>query len=172
MPNVKFVIKQEDKPLSMMGKDNIELLLSANEGETEKSLSKTASGGELSRIMLAIRNITNFKDKVKTMIFDEIDSGVSGKTAEKIGLKLSEVSSNAQVICVTHSAQIAAKANRHLLIEKSTSNGHTYTNVRTLNDKERKYEIARIIGGVVITQGQLNVAEEMLKGENNGTEKN
>lgn len=171
MPNVKFVIRQEDKPLSIMGKDNIELLLSANEGETEKSLSKTASGGELSRIMLAIRNITNLRDKVETMIFDEIDSGVSGKTAEKIGIKLSEVSSDAQVICVTHSAQIAAKANRHLLIEKSVSNGHTYTSVRVLTDKERKYELARIIGGVVITQGQINVAEEMLKGKNDGTKK-
>ena len=100
------------------------------------------------------------------MIFDEIDTGVSGKTAEKIGIKLSEVSKQRQVICVTHSAQVASKSDNHLLIEKSTSNGHTYTQVRSLSEKERKYELARIIGGVVITQGQLKVAEEMLKGTN------
>ena len=173
MPGVRFKIKQDDKAFSMIGKDNIEILISPNEGETEKSLSKIASGGELSRIMLAIKNVTSQDDKLETMIFDEIDTGVSGKTAEKIGIKLSDVSKQRQVICVTHSAQVASKSDNHLLIEKSTSNGQTYTQVRSLSEKERKYEIARIIGGVVITQGQLKVAEEMLKGtENNETGKN
>ncbi len=173
MPGVRFKIKQDDKAFSMIGKDNIEILISPNEGEIEKSLSKIASGGELSRIMLAIKNVTSQDDKLETMIFDEIDTGVSGKTAEKIGIKLSDVSKQRQVICVTHSAQVASKSDNHLLIEKSTSNGQTYTQVRSLSEKERKYEIARIIGGVVITQGQLKVAEEMLKGtENNETGKN
>ena len=165
MPDVRFEISIKDKPLSMRGKDDVEILLSANAGESVKSLSKTASGGELSRIMLAIKNVTSVKNEVDTMIFDEIDSGVSGKTAEKIGIKLHDVSDGKQVICVTHSAQIAAKADRHLLIEKSTYDGSTYTQVRVLGEKERKYELARIIGGVVITQRQLKVAEEMLKGE-------
>lgn len=169
MPDVRFKISIEDKPLSMRGKDNVEILLSANAGESEKSLSKTASGGELSRIMLAIKNVTSVKNDVDTMIFDEIDSGVSGKTAEKIGIKLHDVSDGKQVICVTHSAQVASKADRHLLIEKSTYDGNTYTQVRSLSDKERKYELARIIGGVVITQGQLKVAEEMLKGKKDGS---
>ena len=171
MPDVRFEISIKDKPLSMRGKDDVEILLSANAGESVKPLSKTASGGELSRIMLAIKNVTSVKNDVDTMIFDEIDSGVSGKTAEKIGIKLHSVSDGKQVICVTHSAQIAAKADRHLLIEKSTFDGCTYTQVRALTDKERKYELARIIGGVVITQGQLKVAEEMLKGEYNDSGK-
>ena len=166
MPGVRFKIKQEDKAFSLIGKDNIEILISPNEGENEKTLSKIASGGELSRIMLAIKNVASQNDNLETMIFDEIDTGVSGKTAEKIGIKLSEVSKQRQVICVTHSAQVASKSDNHLLIEKSTSNGHTYTQVRSLSEKERKYELARIIGGVVITQGQLKVAEEMLKGTN------
>ena len=106
------------------------------------------------------------------MIFDEIDSGISGKTAEKVGIKLHDVSKGRQVICVTHSAQVASKGDKHLLIEKSTFDGSTYTQVRALSDKERKYELARIIGGVVITQGQLKVAEEMLKGENNDSGEN
>lgn len=172
MPDVSFKISISDKPLSMRGKDDVEILLSANVGETEKSLSKTASGGELSRIMLAIKNVTSVKNEVDTLIFDEIDSGVSGKTAEKIGIKLHDVSCGKQVVCVTHSAQLASKADRHLLIEKSTFDGSTYTQVRVLNDKERKYELARIIGGVVITQGQLKVAEEMLKGNCDGTGEN
>lgn len=169
MPDVSFKISIDDKPLNMRGKDNVEILLSANAGESEKSLSKTASGGEMSRIMLAIKNITSSKNEVGTMIFDEIDAGISGKTAEKVGIKLHDVSSGKQVICVTHSAQVASKGDKHLLIEKSTFDGKTYTQVRALGDKERKYELARIIGGVVITQGQLKVAEEMLKGDHDGT---
>lgn len=172
MPDVSLKISINDKPLSIIGKDDVEILISANAGESEKSLSKTASGGELSRIMLAIKNVTSEKNDVETMIFDEIDTGISGKTAEKIGIKLHNVSEGRQVICVTHCAQVAAKADRHLLIEKNTYGGSTYTQVRELGDKERKYELARIIGGVVITQGQLKVAEEMLKGTTDGSEEN
>ena len=172
MPGVSFSVRQNDKAFSLKGKDDIELMLCANEGESEKSLSKTASGGELSRIMLAIKNVTSEEDEIETMIFDEIDTGVSGKTAEKIGIKLYHVSKGKQVICVTHSAQVASKADSHYLIEKSINNNHTYTQVRLLSDKERKYELARIIGGVVITQGQLKVAEEMLKGNYDETGKN
>ncbi|MPM88826.1 hypothetical protein SDC9_135930 [bioreactor metagenome] len=163
MPNVKFTVSQSDKPFGSKGKDQIELYISTNKGESSKQLTKIASGGEISRIMLAIKNVLSHSDDMGTLIFDEIDAGVSGKAAQKIALKLSEVSQGRQVICVTHLAQIAAQADRHLLIEKSSSGNNTYTQVRALTKDGSKYELARIMGGMVITQSQLKAAEELIE---------
>ena len=162
MPNVKFCVDFSQGKLSSTGFDNIEFLLSTNPGLPLKPLSKIASGGELSRIMLAFKNIIAANDDVGTLIFDEIDTGVSGGASRKIGLKLKEVSNSTQVICVTHSAQIAAFADRHLLISKDIENNKTYTKVVPLNFEQRKYELARIMGGKDITPSLLNSAEELL----------
>ena len=163
MPNVQFVVKFTQGNLSVNGYDKIEFLISSNPGEPPKPLAKIASGGELSRIMLAIKNIIADKDCVQTLIFDEIDTGVSGRASRKIGLKLKSVSKHTQVICVTHSAQIAACADCHLEIKKSVENGRTYTTVNQLDFEQRKYELARIMGGLKITDSLLESAEELLK---------
>ncbi len=162
MPNLEFVTDFSKGNLNSTGFDKIEFLISTNPGEPPKPLSKIASGGELSRIMLAIKNILSRHDTVGTLIFDEIDTGISGRASHKIGLKLKSVSENTQVICVTHSAQIASNANEHFLISKSVSNGRTYTNVRALDFNGRKYELARIMGGLDITDTLLKSAEELL----------
>lgn len=162
MPNVKLSVAQTTGKLTGNGMDFVEFLISANKGEALKPLSKIASGGELSRIMLALKNVIADKDDIHTLIFDEIDTGVSGRAAQKIGIKLREVSSARQVLCVTHLAQMAAMADNHLLIEKKTDNGRTFTTVRTLSADERKYEIARIMVGDSITDAALKNAEEML----------
>lgn len=166
MPSIEFVVKQEHVELNDNGADAIEFLISANIGEPPKPLSKIASGGELSRIMLAIKNVLSEKDEIGTLVFDEIDTGVSGRAAQKIALKLLQVSKGRQVICVTHSAQIAAYAANHLLIEKEVANNKTYTKVKSLDIDGRKMELARIIGGLSITQLQLDNAEEMLRSSN------
>lgn len=163
MPKVRFVVDRKPTPLSSRGADGIEFLLSANPGQEPKPIAKTASGGELSRIMLAIKNVLSDKDSVGTMIFDEIDTGVSGSAAEKIALKLYEVSKGRQVICVTHLARIAAQADAHFKIEKSVRNDKTYTDVRCLDNESRAYEIARITAGDAVTALQLDSAKEMLK---------
>lgn len=163
MPNVKLSVLQNEKPFGSKGKDYIEFYISTNVGEDSKQLTKIASGGEVSRIMLAIKNVLSDSDEIGTMIFDEIDAGVSGKAAQKIALKLSEVSQGRQVICVTHLAQIAAQADRHLLIEKRSSDNSTYTEVRALTKDGSKFELARIMGGMVITQSQLKAAEELIE---------
>ncbi len=163
MPNVQFVVQFSQGNLSINGYDKIEFLISSNPGEPPKPLAKIASGGELSRIMLAIKNIIADKDSVQTLIFDEIDTGVSGRASRKIGLKLKSVSKHTQVICVTHSAQIAACADCHLEIKKSVENGRTYTTVNELDFEQRKYELARIMGGLEITNSLLESAEELLK---------
>ncbi len=163
MPNVQFVVQFSQGNLSVNGYDKIEFLISSNPGEPPKPLAKIASGGELSRIMLAIKNIIADKDSVQTLIFDEIDTGVSGRASRKIGLKLKSVSKHTQVICVTHSAQIAACADCHLEIKKSVENGRTYTTVNELDFEQRKYELARIMGGLEITDSLLESAEELLK---------
>ncbi|MBQ3150942.1 MAG: DNA repair protein RecN [Clostridia bacterium] len=162
MPNVRFTVEASETPLSQTGFDKMEFLVSANAGETPKPIIKIASGGELSRIMLAVKNVLSENDDVSTLIFDEIDSGVSGRAAQKIGMKLSEVSKSHQVICVTHLSQIAAYADVHLLIEKSVINGNTYTAVTQLDFEGRKHEIARINAGSDITELQLKNAEEIL----------
>lgn len=166
MPSVEFIVKQDKVELSEKGIDEIEFLISANIGEPAKPLAKIASGGELSRIMLAIKNVLSEKDDIATLIFDEIDTGVSGRAAQKIAQKLSQVSRGRQVICVTHSAQIAAYAQNHLLIEKEVDNNKTYTKVKSLDIDDRKMELARIIGGLTITKLQLDNAEEMLRSSN------
>lgn len=167
MPNVRFVIKCDDVGLTENGKDELEFLISANVGEEPKPLAKIASGGELSRIMLAIKNVLAETDGVDTMIFDEIDTGVSGRAAQKIAMKLRSASKGRQVICVTHLAQIAAQGDVHLYISKSVSDGKTYTNIKSLIEEERVAEIARIMGGMEITKLQLESAREMLRNADN-----
>ena len=126
-------------------------------------MSKIASGGELSRIMLAVKTVLSGRDKIDTLIFDEVDVGVSGAAANRIGEKLRQVSENRQVLCITHLAQIAAMADHHLRISKRVEKGRTYTQVEPLDLEGRKQELARIIGGDEITKLQLDMAEEMLK---------
>lgn len=167
MPNVRFVVKCDDIGLTENGKDEIEFLISANVGEEPKPLAKIASGGELSRIMLAIKNVLAEADGVDTMIFDEIDTGVSGRAAQKIAMKLRSASKGRQVICVTHLAQIAAQGDVHLYISKSVSDGKTYTNIKSLIEEDRVAEIARIMGGMEITKLQLESAREMLRNAGN-----
>ncbi len=162
MPNVELVIKQEQCELNNNGCDRIEILISTNPGEIPKPVAKIASGGELSRMMLAIKNVLAGRDDIDTLIFDEVDTGISGSAAQKVGFKLREVSHSRQVLCVTHLAQIAALANTHFKIVKSVSDGKTYTNVTELDHEGRKNELARIIGGVDITKATLDYAEELL----------
>lgn len=162
MPKLQFKVDFQKGNLSSNGFDKIEFLISTNPGEPPKPLAKIASGGELSRIMLAIKNILSYNDTIGTLIFDEIDVGVSGRASQKIGLKLKAVSKNTQVICVTHSAQIASNANEHFLIEKDITSDKTYTKVTPLDFESRKRELARIMGGLEITDTLLKSAEELL----------
>lgn len=163
MPKLQFVVDFSKGKLSSTGFDKIEFLISTNPGEPPKPLSKIASGGELSRIMLAIKNILSYNDTIGTLIFDEIDTGVSGRASQKIGLKLKSVSKNTQVICVTHSAQIASNADAHFLIQKQFEGERTFTKVTPLDFESRKYELARIMGGLEITDTLLTSAEELLR---------
>lgn len=169
MPKVRFkvdirpIYNAEGKArLSKYGANEIEFLISANVGEELKPLNKIASGGELSRIMLALKNINSYDGEGQCLIFDEIDTGVSGKTSQKIGIRLRELSRHHQVICVTHSAQIASEAHHQYLISKSEANGRVQTNVTLLDRQGRINELARIMGGVQITDKLLESAKEML----------
>lgn len=162
MPKINFTVDFKKGIMSSAGIDKIEFLISANPGEEPKPLVKIASGGELSRIMLGIKSILAYNDTVDTLIFDEIDTGVSGRASQKIGLKLKEVSKNTQVICVTHSAQIASNADSHFLISKDISGDRTFTSVTLLDRSQRRNELARIMGGLEITDAMLNSAEELL----------
>ncbi len=162
MPNVELVIRQEPCALRANGMDDIEILITTNPGELPKPVAKIASGGELSRMMLAIKNVLSDKDNIDTLIFDEVDTGISGSAAQKVGLKLREVSRTRQVLCVTHLAQIASLADSHYKIMKNVSDGKTYTSVTPLDHEGRVQELARIIGGVEITQATLSFAQEML----------
>lgn len=162
MPSVRFTVQNAVGDLTENGIDSIEFLLSANTGEAPKPLAKIASGGELSRIMLAIKSVLAEKDNIGTLIFDEIDTGVSGRAAQKIGIKLKALSKSHQVVCVTHLAQIAAFADSHMRIEKSEREGQTFTEVTTLDFVGRKHELARILGGLTVTELQLQNAEELL----------
>lgn len=167
MPKVKLVVQQKTGKLTINGMDSIEFLISANLGEEPKPIAKIASGGELSRIMLALKNVIAEKDSIGTLIFDEIDTGVSGRAAQKIGIKLKQISRLRQVLCVTHLAQMAVMADNHLLIEKNIQDDRTVTTVRTLDHEQRKYEIARIMGGENITELMLENAEQYLKDADN-----
>ncbi len=163
MSSITFKVVQNQKDFDETGADEIYFLISANAGEEPKPLSKIASGGELSRIMLAIKNVLATKDNIQTLIFDEVDTGVSGRAAQKIGIKLKEVSKNRQVLCVTHLAQIAAFADNHFLISKSESDNKTYTKVESLDNNGRIHELARIIGGIEQSKLSLDAASEMIE---------
>lgn len=167
MPNVRFIFDFQRDKISITGMDKVEMLISVNKGEEPKPMNKIASGGELSRIMLAVKNVLASADNVPTMIFDEIDTGISGRAAHKVGVKLSEIADKRQVLCVTHLAQIAAMGDRHLLIEKKSDDKRTYTNVHALDYEERKREIARIISGESESEVTLRSAEELLKRDRN-----
>jgi len=156
-------VSQEEKKFTNNGLDKVEFLISANVGEPLKPLAKIASGGEMSRIMLAIKTILAEVDKIPTMIFDEIDMGISGKAAQKVGEKLSYISRGHQVICVTHLAQIASMADNHYLIEKVMDEATTKTTVTRLGGDKKVHEIARLIGGITSSEASIKYAEEMLK---------
>ena len=162
MPRVQFCCEFTEKELTADGADNVIFYMSANAGEALKSMSKVASGGELARIMLAMKNVLAEKDQVPTLIFDEVDTGVSGRAAQKVAEKLRSVATHKQVLCVTHLPQLAALANTHFLIAKEERQGRTYTSVTPLDLDGRKRELARIIGGANITDTTLKSAEEML----------
>lgn len=166
MPNVSLQIDCHSAPLSVTGADVVEFLMSANVGEPAKPITRIASGGELSRIMLAIKSVLADADEIDTLIFDEIDTGISGKAAQKVGLRLRQTAESEtrrrQVLCVTHLAQIAARAQQHFLINKTVKDGRTYTQVTPLSEQEREQELARIIGGTV-TPANLQAAKEMLQ---------
>ncbi len=163
MPRVQFSCEFTELELTPIGIDAVAFYMSANAGEALKPMSKVASGGELARIMLAMKNVLAEKDHVSTLIFDEVDTGVSGRAAQKVAEKLRSVASHKQVLCVTHLPQLAALANTHLLIAKGERDGRTYTTVTPLDIEGRKRELARIIGGANITETTLKSAEEMLK---------
>ena len=162
MPDAVFTVDFKDAPATETGIDDLEFLFSANAGQEPKPLIKIASGGELSRVMLAIRCILSDSDEIPSLIFDEIDTGVSGRAAHKIAYKLRELSRTKQILCVTHLAQIEAYADNHLYIEQSSADGATFTKVTSLDDVQRIREIARIMGGDVITQTTLNSAKELI----------
>lgn len=166
MKNAKLDIKLEEKEtMSKNGSDTIEFFITTNIGQPPKPLQKIASGGEVSRIMLALKVIFSHVDNIPILIFDEIDTGVGGETVRKIAEKLKEIGKNAQVICITHSPAIASKANEQYYIEKNIKNGTTFTSVKKLSEKERVYEIARMLAGESISDSVLKHAEELLNEE-------
>ena len=164
MKKVQFSCEFTETELSPLGADAVAFYMSANLGEALKPLNKVASGGELARIMLALKNVLAERDHVPTLIFDEVDTGVSGRAAQHVAEKLKSVSKSKQVLCVTHLPQLAALADTHLLIAKAEHDGRTFTTVTPLDFEGRKRELARIIGGATITQTTLQSAAEMLRG--------
>ena len=162
MPKVQFSCEFTELELTANGADAVAFYMSANAGDALKPMSKVASGGELARIMLAMKNVLAEQDQVSTLIFDEVDTGVSGRAAQKVAEKLRSVARNKQVLCVTHLPQIAAMGDTHMLIAKSERDGRTYTTVTPLDHNGRMQEVARIIGGAQITETTLKSAEEML----------
>ena len=162
--SVQFAIEvNQTDNMTAKGWDDVEFKISTNPGETIKSLAQVASGGELSRIMLAIKTVLAAKDAVDTLIFDEIDAGISGKTAWKVSEQLHVVSDAHQVICITHLPQIAAMADVHFLIEKSGDESGTVTRIRKLEKEENLYELARLLGSDNLTEAALINAKEMRK---------
>ena len=168
MPGVvfyaKMAVEETDgkKVLNKDGYDKVEFYISANKGAEAQSLAKIASGGEIARVMLAIKSVIADKDGVSSVVFDEIDTGVSGKTARKIGLKMRAMSKGLQILCITHSAQIASLADTHFLISKSEVDGSTQTSVTTLDYDGRVKELSRILGGINVTESQRAAAIDML----------
>ena len=168
MPKVRFEVSITDsEDFGAFGRDKVEFLIATNAGEPLMPMIKIASGGELARIMLSLRSVLNDCDGMQTVIFDEIDTGISGKTSRKVGVKLRSIARSAQVICVTHSAQIASLADTHFFISKAESEGRVKTSVKVLNREERIEEIARILGGINITEAQRAAAREMIEEEIN-----
>ena len=160
--NVQFEIRFETaRDYTAEGIDDVEFMISLNPGQPLKSLASVASGGELSRIMLAIKTVMASRDDIETLIFDEIDVGISGRTAQKVSEKMAVIGNNHQVICITHLAQIAAMAAHHYLIEKAVKNGDTRTDIRKLDDDASVRELARILGGAKITDTVVQSAVEM-----------
>ena len=162
MPSVRFIVHAETGELDETGIDRMEFYISTNPGEPPKPIGKIASGGELSRIMLSLKNVIAEGDRVGTLIFDEVDTGVSGRAAQKIGRKLKQASAGRQIICVTHLAQVAAFADTHLLIAKTVRDGRTFTTVNALPQEERVQELARIMGGENLTPTVLASARELI----------
>lgn len=166
MPDIRLVFDISQDKVTLSGMDKVEMLISVNKGEDLKPMSKIASGGELSRIMLAVKNVLAETDKLHTMIFDEIDTGISGRAAAKVGLKLHEAAENRQILCVTHLAQVAAMADTQLLIKKTSDEKRTYTGITKLDFEGRKREIARIISGDENDPISLENAEMLLLRKN------
>ena len=162
MGKIRFQVDFAEKPLDATGMDQVRFLMSANLGEELKPINKIASGGELARIMLAMKNVLSEQDHVATMVFDEVDTGVSGRAAQKVAEKMARISRHKQVLCVTHLPQLAAMADTHFSVEKGETGGRTFTCVRQLDRKQRQMELARLTGGSHVTQTMLDGAEELL----------
>ena len=162
MGKIRFQVDFAEKPLDAAGMDQVRFLMSANLGEELKPINKIASGGELARIMLAMKNVLSEQDHVATMVFDEVDTGVSGRAAQKVAEKMARISRHKQVLCVTHLPQLAAMADPHFSVEKGEANGRTFTQVRQLDRKQRQMELARLTGGAQVTETMLQGAEELL----------
>ena len=162
MGKIRFQVDFAEKPLDATGMDQVRFLMSANLGEELKPINKIASGGELARIMLAMKNVLSEQDHVATMVFDEVDTGVSGRAAQKVAEKMARISRHKQVLCVTHLPQLAAMADTHFSVEKGEANGRTFTQVRQLDRKQRQMELARLTGGAHVTETMLQGAEELL----------
>lgn len=162
MGKIRFCVSFAEKPLDESGMDDVQFLMSANAGEELRAIHKIASGGELARIMLALRNVLSRQDEVSAMVFDEVDTGVSGRAAQKVAEKMAHISRKKQVLCVTHLPQLAAMADTHFSVEKGESGGRTYTRVTRLDRAQRREELARLTGGVHISPTLLSGAEELL----------
>ena len=162
MGKIRFAADFAEKPLDSDGMDTVRFLMSANVGEELRPIHKIASGGELARIMLAMKNVLSEQDHVGTMVFDEVDTGVSGRAAQKVAEKMARISRRKQVLCVTHLPQLAAMADTHFSVEKGERGGRTYTEVRRLDREQRRQELARLTGGSHVSQTMLDGAEELL----------
>ena len=164
MGKIRFTASFEEQELSENGMDCVRFLMSANLGEELRPIHKIASGGELARIMLAMKNVLSEQDQVGTMVFDEVDTGVSGRAAQRVAEKMAHISRKKQVLCVTHLPQLAAMADAHFSVEKGEANGRTYTRVQQLNREQRRAELARLTGGAIVSEVMLSGAEELLSG--------
>ena len=162
MGKIRFSVAFEEQELTESGMDQVRFLMSANLGEELRPIHKIASGGELARIMLAMKNVLSEQDRVGTMVFDEVDTGVSGRAAQRVAEKMAHISRKKQVLCVTHLPQLAAMADTHFSVEKGEANGRTYTKVQQLKRDQRKAELARLTGGAHISEVMLSGAEELL----------
>ena len=166
MEGVRFHIGiARERELTPTGIDRVEFMIATNPGEPLSSMIRIASGGELSRIMLAIKCVMNQREGVATTVYDEVDTGISGKTSRKIGIKLADIAKTQQIICITHSAQVASLGERHLHIVKAEQGGRAFTSVHVLEGERRVCEIARILGGIHITEAQMQAARDMLAGK-------